>query len=38
MRKFNCNINGYKGNKRLTIKNKVCKEPIYYNKNGKAML
>lgn len=38
MRKFNCDINGYKGNKRLTIKNKVCKEPIYYNKNGKAML
>ena len=36
MRKFNCNINGYKGIKIFTIKNKECKELIYYNKNGKT--
>jgi len=33
MQKFNYNIGGEKGNKILTIKNKGCKEVIYYNKN-----
>ena len=32
MQKFNCNISGQEGNKELRIKNKGCKEAIYYNK------